>query len=467
MNVIKWYMLLVLMLTLDLRAQTNQRPAVPEFAEISTASNQWMLRMGNLSVPLRATVESRNSLLAGNWQAIDSFVISNGIGARVFGMTNGPYFRLKVAGHETWPTVAGIAYHVAPHGRDNGSISAVDPFLTISRAADAAMPGDGVFVHAGAYRERVAPPRDGTEATPILYQGEPGARVFVKGCDPWAPSWQADGVHTSVYHAVPDETLFTDDHYYTDANPLRVEMASTPYGRDGKPEFELGVFRGARPQTPGPRYRPGWLLSAPKSEMRTCARSWFFDAPLGRIYVHFQDHDAPTNHLVEITTRLRVFAPHQRGLGYIHVAGFIFKACGNQFPRNFWGDDVRNSGSPEELIERNTAQAGMLGTRSGHHWVIRDNIFRYAQTIAADIGGERNVFRHDGRHRSRVRSTELDAACLHNQRDDHRAAGRHSDGLYRCCVARSDKRCARPLPAGPCGHKPFSSLARSHRSRAR
>ena len=47
--------------------------------------------------------------------------------------------------------------HVAKTGDDQGRGTMDKPFLTISRAARLAMPGDTIIVHAGTYREWVKP----------------------------------------------------------------------------------------------------------------------------------------------------------------------------------------------------------------------------------------------------------------------------------------------------------------------
>ena len=80
---------------------------------------------------------------------------------------------------------------------------------------------------------------------------------------------------------------------------------------------------------------------------------------------------------VEVTVRSRVFAPHKRGLQYIVVQGFIIEHGANQWIENFW-------------LPQNAkySQSGLLGTRSGYRWTIRNNTIRKAQTIGLDFGCE-------------------------------------------------------------------------------
>ena len=56
-----------------------------------------------------------------------------------------------------------MEYHVAKSGNDGALGTKEQPFLTISKAAQVAVAGDVVVVHAGVYREWVNPVNGGTE----------------------------------------------------------------------------------------------------------------------------------------------------------------------------------------------------------------------------------------------------------------------------------------------------------------
>ena len=86
-----------------------------------------------------------------------------------------------------------------------------------------------------------------------------------------------------------------------------------------------------------------------------------------QLLVHLQDNTAPASGAIEITTRDRIFAPHRRGLGYIHVEGFVFERCATR------------PGFP---------QLGALSTRTGQYWIIRNNIVRYTTGRGIDCGSE-------------------------------------------------------------------------------
>src|SRR6186997_3363068 len=72
----------------------------------------------------------------------------------------------------------------AAAGNDTANGSAAHPLKTVSAAAQKAMPGDTVTVHAGVYREWVNPPRGGSSDTVrIIYQASPGEKVVITGAE--------------------------------------------------------------------------------------------------------------------------------------------------------------------------------------------------------------------------------------------------------------------------------------------
>jgi hypothetical protein len=235
------------------------------------------------------------------------------------------------------------------------------------------MPGDIVLVRAGIYRERITPPRGGEAGKPITYRGEELGRVLVKGSDVWRPDWTRHS--PSVYFGVPDESIFADDGYLDSGNPFRVAMASTPHGRNGRPEHErFGYGDPTLAYNCGQVFVSGTMFTQVPflEEVEQQPDTWTFDAVSGRIYIHFGDR-LPEELTVEITTRRRIFAPRVRGLGHLVVEGLVFEHCGNQYPTNFWNTPI-------------WAQAGALGLRGGHHWIVRNNMIRYANTVAIDAG---------------------------------------------------------------------------------
>lgn len=95
--------------------------------------------------------------------------------------------------------------------------------------------------------------------------------------------------------------------------------------------------------------------------------SWWASEDGRHLFIHLRDEYAPAKGGVEITTRDRIFAPHRRGLGYITVEGFIFERC---------------------ATKPDWPQLGAVSTRSGHHWIIRNNIVRSTTGKGVDCGSE-------------------------------------------------------------------------------
>ena len=89
-------------------------------------------------------------------------------------------------------------YHVSASGNDANDGSSSKPFKTIMAAANAAMPGDIITVHAGIYREQITPPRGGnSDNERIVYQAAKGERVEIKGSE-IIKGWEKAGNDTWV-----------------------------------------------------------------------------------------------------------------------------------------------------------------------------------------------------------------------------------------------------------------------------
>ena len=76
-----------------------------------------------------------------------------------------------------------MEYHVSKQGNDQYVGTDRQPFLTISRAAAMAMPGDTITVHAGTYREWVSPANGGTEEKRIVYRSAGDGEVIISGAE--------------------------------------------------------------------------------------------------------------------------------------------------------------------------------------------------------------------------------------------------------------------------------------------
>jgi hypothetical protein len=263
-------------------------------------------------------------------------------------------------------------YYVSADGESDvmdGSLNS--PFKTIQSASNVAQPGDTILVQPGIYRERVAPPRGGTSAQPIVYRAQ-GPNTIIRGSIPWYPKQK---YNNSIYWDTLDPALFTDKRHVDGPNPFRVPFSVTPYGRNGAPEFVNGDKTADRNMV----YTLGQVfvndimyVQCPYiTEMKP--NTWFYDMSTNRLYVYLEQNI--DNCQIEITNQRRLFAPHTRQLRYIVVDGFVMERCGNNYPNKFWN------------VQQNQ-QAGLLGTRSGRYWTIQNNTIRYATGVGIDWGNE-------------------------------------------------------------------------------
>jgi len=296
----------------------------------------------------------------------------------------------------------GRILHVAqrhPNANDQNPGTLESPFLTLNRAAELAMPGETIRVHAGIYRERVDPQRGGTPGAPITYEAALGEDVFLRGSDEYRPVWQALTDHPGVFRGAIPASMFglsayaghVDVETFGDCNPYKRNFNRNHVVRPFVANQEVrpadtssGLVLKHRnidnpdvlPTTLGQVFVDGKPLTEVQElkELYELPGTWCVDLDGENLLVHFPESDLPKEQrLVEIATRHTVFAPLTRALGYITVRGFTIEHGANHFP--CWGDNA-------------FAQIGILSTRSGHHWVIEGNTVRYAKSVGIDCGSE-------------------------------------------------------------------------------
>jgi parallel beta-helix repeat protein len=260
-------------------------------------------------------------------------------------------------------SVMGQRVHVVDQNHKRASDTRGDgsynkPFKTISRAALSAGAGDTVMVFSGIYRERVAPAHGGEKGKPVVYMAPVDQEVFIKGSNIWKNRWNnLDGKENIYRSALPLNEL---QNY----NPFYIPLARMRYSRASLGQIFVN----------GQEY----LQVDSLPELVRSPGTWMLSYDSTEVFLHHDGDYHPItlqNSLVEYSARDKVFAPHQRGLGYITVEGFIIEHCANQFPSGFY----HQKGHP---------QAGALSTRSGNNWVIRRNTIRHAKNLGIDCGYE-------------------------------------------------------------------------------
>ncbi|HTI99918.1 MAG TPA: right-handed parallel beta-helix repeat-containing protein [Dongiaceae bacterium] len=234
---------------------------------------------------------------------------------------------------------------------DTADGSTNHPLRTINAAAQLAQPGDVVTVGAGIYHEWVSPARGGTAQQPIVYRSMPEHAAIVRGTDVLAAGWRPVTGLPGVFTAPLPQSTFVF------GNPFVPSAEAAKKAPEGAGKADALVFLNDR------------LLDQvlTREDLGRTPDSWVAEDEGKQLLVHIQSNTSPPVGAVEITTRDRIFAPHRRGLGYICVEGFVLERCAS---RPDW------------------PQLGALSTRSGHNWVIRNNIVRYTTGKGIDCGSE-------------------------------------------------------------------------------
>jgi hypothetical protein len=127
-----------------------------------------------------------------------------------------------------------MEYHVAKTGNDGALGTMEQPFLTISHAAQVAVAGDTVIVHAGVYREWVSPANGGTEDARIVYRSAGDGEVVISGAEQ-VKDWKNEG--GQVWTAEVDNSIFTE------RNPFKEELAGGQVCRGVKAGMVCGSGR--------------------------------------------------------------------------------------------------------------------------------------------------------------------------------------------------------------------------------
>ena len=246
--------------------------------------------------------------------------------------------------------------HVDAAG-DGGTV-----FRTIGEAAARAQQGDLILVAPGIYREHIAPERGGEKGRPIVYRAEQPGTVFVRGSEIWEPELTPLPERPELFTTSTPEDAFFGDY----PNPFKRKLNA---GSSDKNEPARPADGPLLPYSLGQIFCDGRELrqSQTVEEVDRVPGSWILSPDGKNILLHLPlDYDSACSQF-EISVRDRVFAPARRGLGYIEIEGFIFEHCANQAP---------------------FPQLGMVSTRSGHDWVICNNVIRHAKTVGLDVGSE-------------------------------------------------------------------------------
>jgi hypothetical protein len=247
--------------------------------------------------------------------------------------------------------IAAREIHVSKAGSDSAPGNHTRPYLTITKAASIAQPGDTIIVHAGTYREWVKPIRGGTDDNKrIIYRAAPGEAVFIKGSER-ITSWtrQAGG----VWKVELPNAFFGEYNPYS----LKVSGGWLNYGNwHHRGDIYLNGEAFYEKQT--------------TQEVAEAGQTWHcqVDKDVTTIWANFGKAN-PNTELTEINVRESLFMPEITGLKYITVEGFHFMhAAAN------WAPPVLD------------LQTGAVGPRMGKHWIIENCTVTNARCVGIILG---------------------------------------------------------------------------------
>ena len=240
-------------------------------------------------------------------------------------------------------------FHVALTGDDTFEGSEASPIRHIQTAAERAMPGDTVRVHAGIYRERIDPPRGGdSPERPITIEAAGNGEAVLCGSDV-LNAWTRgpDG----LWHAKIPE------HVISGVNPFATLIKGDWFRGMGRPHHTAMLFLDGEE-----------LLEAP-SALGLEAYTWFAEVEQGvtRIRADFGEVD-PNRHLVEATTRPTVFYPSRTGIDHVVVRGLTLRHAATN-----WAPPTAE-------------QPALLGTHWSKGWVIEDNRITHSRCVGISLG---------------------------------------------------------------------------------
>jgi alpha-N-arabinofuranosidase len=245
-------------------------------------------------------------------------------------------------------------YHVSVKGDDTNKGTAKAPFMTISKAAEVARPGDFITVHKGTYRERINPPRGGkSDRKRIIYQGIPGEKVVIKGSEV-IKGWRK--VENDTWKVVIPNSFFGDFNPYSD---LINGDWFNPKGRN---------------HHTGAVYLKGhWLTEAAQKNdvLKPIGNTPLWFGQVGQtnttIWAQFADVN-PNEGQVEINVRQAVFYPEKAGVNFITVRGFTLMHAATP-----WAPPTAE-------------QIGLIGTHWSKGWIIENNDIRYSTCVGITLG---------------------------------------------------------------------------------
>ncbi len=255
-----------------------------------------------------------------------------------------------------------MIFHVSINGCDRAVGSEAYPFRTISKAAEIAMPGDTIKVHAGTYREWVNPRNSGTVDHRIVYESAGDGEVIITGAEPvtkWEDAgdgiWKTTVQNTFFTYRNPFDTPVYGDWLFSELPPCHLGQVYL----NGKSLYERENVEEVKHPKP-------WALAKYPEDSLLCWHSEV-DKDTTTIWVNFGDTD-PRQANTEISVRPFCFWPEKTGVNYITVRGFTI-----------------TQGTPQ-WAPPTALQEGLIGPHWSKGWIIENNKISESVCTGVSLG---------------------------------------------------------------------------------
>lgn len=136
------------------------------------------------------------------------------------------------------PVPTGAVYHVSPSGSDSAPGTSAAPWRTIAKANATLRAGQTVLIHAGTYREGIAPSASGSAGAPIVYRAAGDGPAILDGGSGRISGWTLEG--GGVYRRAWSGAcygVFQDDFAVAGKHTILWQADVSVY--DGNPSLDI------------------------------------------------------------------------------------------------------------------------------------------------------------------------------------------------------------------------------------
>lgn len=263
---------------------------------------------------------------------------------------------------------------------DNQNIAASDenegtvdkPFKTINAAAQIAVPGTRVLIHAGTYRETVQPAMGGLGPEKMIsYEAYENDEVIIKASvetENYKPSvgWRVSrGFDSAPPKGIKIWEIELEPEDFKGYNPFCAVniLHDRLFIEYDKTDMTTYLNRRGMVFVDGKPMKQVSLYNMLGQEDNT----YWVEANGQKVHIRLVDDADPEDHLIELTNREQCFAPKVPFLSYIRVKGLTMAHAA--------------TGAP-------VPQRGALSCYRGHHWIIEDCTIDWSNGTGIDVGNE-------------------------------------------------------------------------------